>query len=146
MKNLVLVVEDRDEDFEAFCRVVGELQVDSSFRRICDGEEALDYLYHRGAYQDSLTAPRPSLILMDLNLPGTDGRDVIREVKQDNHLKNIPIVVFSTSSSPQDREICYHYGANSYLIKPMGLANLKKTIAIFCQYWLHTSILPSVVD
>ncbi|MFM7574959.1 MAG: response regulator, partial [Snowella sp.] len=73
MKNLILVVEDSDEAFEAFCRIMLELSSGFSFFRVCDGEDALDYLYQQGSYQDPQLFPRPSIILLDLNLPGTDG-------------------------------------------------------------------------
>jgi len=145
MKNLILVVEDSDEDFEVFCRIMLDLSLELSFFRVCDGEDALDYLYQQGSYQDPQLSPRPSIILLDLNLPGTDGRDVIREVKQNQSLKTIPIVVLTTSSSPKDIKTCYEFGANSYLLKPMGLKQLKDAIAIFCQYWLQTAILPSTI-
>jgi CheY-like chemotaxis protein len=79
-------------------------------------------------------------------LPGTDGRDVIREIKKNQSLKTIPIVVLTTSSSPKDIETCYEFGANSYLMKPMGLKKLKDAIAIFYQYWLQTAILPSQMN
>jgi CheY-like chemotaxis protein len=142
MKNLILVVEDSDEDFEVFCRIMLELSPDASFFRVCDGDDALDYLYQQGSYQDAKLSPRPSIILLDLNLPNTDGRDVIKEVKQNKSLKTIPIVVLTTSSSPKDIESCYEFGANSYLMKPMGLKQFKEVIAIFYQYWLQTTILP----
>jgi CheY-like chemotaxis protein len=146
MKNLILVVEDSDEDFEVFCRIMLDLSLELSFFRVCDGEDALDYLYQQGSYQDPQLSPRPSIILLDLNLPGTDGRDVIREVKQNQSLKTIPIVVLTTSSSPKDIKTCYEFGANSYLLKPMGLKQLKDAIAIFYQYWLQTAILPSTMN
>lgn len=146
MNNLILVVEDSDIDFEAFCRATKQLGINTPIYRACDGEEALDYLYQRGKYQDPKLCPRPSIILLDLNLPGTDGRDVIREIKQNNLLKTIPIVVLTTSSSPSDIETCYYYGANSYLVKPMGFNRLKGVIAIFYQYWFKTVTLPIVMD
>jgi CheY-like chemotaxis protein len=146
MKNLILVVEDSDEDFEVFCRIMLDLSLELSFFRVCDGEDALDYLYQQGSYQDPQLSPRPSIILLDLNLPGTDGRDVIREIKKNQSLKTIPIVVLTTSSSQKDIETCYEFGANSYLMKPMGLKKLKDAIAIFYQYWLQTSILPSTMN
>ncbi len=146
MNNLILIVEDSDIDFEAFCRAMYQLGVNTPVYRVCDGEETLDYLYQRGIYQDPKLFPRPSIILLDLNLPGTDGRDVIREIKQNNLLKTIPIVVLTTSSSPRDIETCYYYGANSYLVKPMGFNRLKETIAIFYKYWLKTVNLPILAD
>jgi len=144
MDNRILVVEDSDEDFNALSRIMGELGLVYYLRRVCDGDEALDYLYKRGAYENAQIAPQPSIILLDLNLPGTDGRDVIQQVKQDDHLKRIPIVVLTTSNSPQDIQTCYSYGANSYLIKPMGIKRLKETIGVLCEYWLKMVILPLV--
>lgn len=142
MDNQILVVEDSDEDFNALSRIMGELGLPSYLRRVCDGDEALDYLYQRGSYENSQIASYPSIILLDLNLPGTDGREVIQQVKQDERLKTIPIVVLTTSNSPQDIKTCYNYGANSYLIKPMGIKKFKETVSVLCEYWLKTVILP----
>jgi CheY-like chemotaxis protein len=142
MDTRILVVEDSDEDFNALSRIMGELGLPSYLRRVCDGDEALDYLYKRGSYENAQIAPHPSIILLDLNLPGTDGREVIQQVKQDDHLKMIPIVVLTTSNSPQDIKTCYNYGANSYLIKPMGIKKFKETVSVLCEYWLKTVILP----
>lgn len=141
MDNLILVVEDSDEDFEALRRVLRELEITCSLRRVCDGEEALCYLYQKDSFLD---APRPSLILMDLNLPGTDGREVIQQIKQTDPLKAIPIVVLTTSANPRDIDTCYFYGTNSYLVKPMGIKRLKETIATFYQYWFVTGLLPTI--
>ncbi|MEB3193003.1 MAG: response regulator [Snowella sp.] len=142
MDNQILVVEDSDEDFNALSRIMGELGFPSYLRRVCDGDEALDYLYQRGSYKNFQIASHPSIILLDLNLPGTDGKEVIQQVKQDDHLKRIPIVVLTTSNSPQDIKTCYNYGANSYLIKPMGIKKFKETVSVLCEYWLKTVILP----
>lgn len=142
MDNQILVVEDSDEDFNALSRIMGELGLPSYLRRVCDGDEALDYLYQRGPYENSQIISHPSIILLDLNLPGTDGREVIQQVKQDDRLKRIPIVVLTTSNSPQDIKTCYNYGANSYLIKPMGIKKFKETVSVLCEYWLKTVILP----
>ncbi len=141
MDNLILVVEDSDEDFEALRRVLRELEITCTLRRVCDGEEALGYLHQKDSFLD---APRPSLILMDLNLPGTDGREVIQQIKQTDPLKAIPIVVLTTSSNPRDIETCYFYGANSYLVKPMGMKKLRDTISIFYEYWFEVGILPTI--
>ena len=140
---LMLVVEDSDEDFLSLRRFFKELDVDCEIARVCDGEEALDYLYKQGDYENAPKTVYPTVILMDLNLPGTDGKEVIKIVKQNETLKTIPIVVFTTSSRPNDIETCYQYGANSYLLKPMGLAQLKETISVFCDYWLKLVISPA---
>lgn len=92
----ILVIEDSDEDFEALQRMMRHQQVVNPIFRCTDGDDALDFLYHTGAYQEPQFAPRPSFILLDLNLPGTDGREVLEQIKQDQNLKKIPVVVFTT--------------------------------------------------
>jgi CheY-like chemotaxis protein len=142
MNNLILFVEDSDEDFQAFSRIMKELGINQNVVRTCDGEEALDYLYKRGQYEHLTAVARPRIIFLDLNLPGTDGREVIKEIKQDDRLKTIPIIVLTTSSRMQDIETCYAYGVNSYVTKPMEIKELRETIANCYQYWFKTVILP----
>jgi CheY-like chemotaxis protein len=89
-------------------------------------------------------APRPSAILLDLNLPGMDGRDILERLKQDRSFKKIPIVVFTTSSNPRDVELCYQKGANGYLIKPMDFQELQKTVQAFVDYWLEANTPPNL--
>lgn len=141
-----LVVEDSDEDFFAFERIVRKLSVTQPIYRCFDGDEALDFLYHRGQYADSEEAPRPSIILLDLNLPGIDGRDVLAQIKQDSDLNIIPVVVFTTSSNPKDVEICYQQGVNSYIIKPINVNKLMRTIELLIEYWFEANTLPNIVN
>ncbi|MBD2484547.1 response regulator [Planktothrix sp. FACHB-1365] len=137
----ILVVEDSDEDFTAFKRVMRQLSYSNRIYRVMDGDDALAYLYHQDYYSNPDIAPVPDLILLDLNLPGTDGREVIYQVKQDIILKSIPIIVLTSSSNPKDIETCYLYGANSYLLKPLGIDEFKQTIKHFLHYWLEVSLL-----
>ena len=139
----LLVVEDSDEDFEALNRVLNkhcDLRV--PLKRCCDGDEALDLLYHKGDYAEIEISARPSLILLDLNMPGSSGREVLQQVKQDEQLKVIPVVVFTTSSNPGDIDTCYRYGANSYLIKPMNIQQLKSSVCLLLNYWFEVTRLP----
>ncbi|AFY47371.1 response regulator containing a CheY-like receiver domain and an HTH DNA-binding domain [Nostoc sp. PCC 7524] len=142
----LLVIEDSDEDFEALWRIMQKETVLNPIFRCRDGDEALDFLYHTGDYSDPKTAPRPSIILLDLNLPGTDGREVIAQIKQDQDLKSIPIVVLTTSSNPKDIEICYRYCIASYILKPIDINRLVKTIQTFLIYWLDIVILPDALS
>jgi CheY-like chemotaxis protein len=142
----LLVIEDSDEDFEAFCRVMRRQAVVSPVFRCTDGDEALDFLYHNGPYSDPKTAPRPAIILLDLNLPGTDGREVLEQIKQDSDLRNIPVVVFTTSCNPRDIEVCYRYSIASYILKPIDINRLVQTIQVFITYWLDIVILPDAVN
>jgi CheY-like chemotaxis protein len=137
----LLVIEDSDEDFFALQRMMKGASIPHRVERCTDGDDALDFLYHTGKYVDNEIA-RPSLILLDLNLPGTDGREVLHQLKQDDSMKIIPIVVFSTSSNPKDIEACYEYGVNSYILKPIHVHQLKMTIEIFSKYWFQVICLP----
>jgi CheY-like chemotaxis protein len=138
----LLLVEDSDEDFETFRRMMRKVSFTNPIYRCADGDEALDFLYHTGNYIDSAQAPRPAIILLDLNLPGTDGREVLAQIKQDDALKTIPVVVFTTSSNPKDIETCYRYGVSGYIIKPINISILTRTIQIFIEYWFEVVMLP----
>lgn len=139
----LLVVEDSNEDFRMLQRLMRRLAVPNPIYRCTNGDEVLEFLYQEGNYQDPDLAPRPSVILLDLNLPGIDGRDILERLKQDQSFREIPIVVFTTSSNPKDIELCYQKGANGYLIKPMDAQELQKTIQAFVDYWLEINTGPS---
>jgi CheY-like chemotaxis protein len=128
----ILLVEDSPEDFEATERALRKAGLKNPIYRCADGEEALDFLHRRGSYADAADAPRPGIVLLDLNLPGTDGREVLSEIKTDPALKQIPVVVLTTSSDQRDIDVCYRSGANSYIQKPERLHG----------YWLEVVILP----
>ena len=142
----LLVIEDSDEDFEAFGRIMRKSSVRNPIYRCIDGDDALDFLYHTGEYIDLAKAPRPSIILLDLNLPGTDGREVLEQLKQDDEFKSIPVVVFTTSSNPKDIEVCYQYGVNGYILKPIDVNKLARTLQVFIDYWFEAVLLPDAVE
>ncbi len=139
---LLLVVEDSNEDFEAFQRFLRQSPLAISVYRCLNGDQALEFLYHTDRYTDPESAPRPGLILLDLNLPGTDGREVLRQIKQDDDLKSVPVVIFTTSNNPKDIEACYRQGVNSYIIKPMDFSLLKRSIQTLLDYWFDIARLP----
>ncbi len=136
----LLVVEDSNEDFRILQRLMRRMAVQNPIYRCSSGDEVLDYLYQEGKKIDGLS--RPSVILLDLNLPGIDGRDILEQLKQDKTFREIPIVIFTTSSNPKDIEFCYQKGANGYLVKPMDVQELQKTIQAFVDYWLQVNISP----
>ncbi len=138
----ILLVEDNAEDFETAVRSLKKAGLKNSIYRCLDGEDALDYLYKRGAYGEPGSAPRPGIVLLDLNLPGTDGREVLEEVKQDPALKTIPIVVLTTSTDELDIERCYQAGANSYMHKPVDLDGFVRSMARMKDYWFEVVIMP----
>jgi CheY-like chemotaxis protein len=137
----LLVIEDSNEDFKMLQRLMRRMEVQNPIYRCTSGDDALEFL--AGA-QNSGDAPRPSVILLDLNLPGMDGRSVLEQLKQDQNLKEIPIVIFTTSSNPQDITFCYRQGANGYLIKPMNVSELQKMVQAFVEFWLDANTPPSL--
>jgi CheY-like chemotaxis protein len=139
---LLLVVEDSNDDFKMLQRLMQRMDVRNPIIRCVNGDEALDFLYQEGSYKGTEGVAKPSVILLDLNLPGIDGRAVLERLKQDGSLKEIPIVVFTTSSSPKDVEFCYQKGANGYLVKPMDVEGLQRTVQAFVDYWLEVNIPP----
>jgi CheY-like chemotaxis protein len=136
----LLVVEDSNEDFNILKRLMRRLDVKNPIYRCNDGDEVLNYLYREGVYDNPNAAPRPSVILLDLNLPGIDGRYVLERIKQDTTFKQIPIVIFTTSSNPKDIELCYQKGANGYLIKPTDYQQLQNIMRAFVDYWLDVNV------
>ena len=138
----ILVVEDSPEDWEATRRAFRQAGLRNSLVHCADGDQALDYLYQRGVYAEPGTCVRPNVILLDLNLPGTDGREVLAELKADENLRSIPIIVLTSSSDPVDIEGCYRDGANTYIQKPVDLKGFMDAVVRLKDYWLEIAILP----
>jgi CheY-like chemotaxis protein len=139
----ILVVEDSDEDYTALLRALRKLAINNPLHRCLDGGDCLDYLYRQGQYATA-QHDLPGLILLDLNLPGTDGREVLAQIKGERALKSIPIVVVTTSINPQDVQICYVNGANSYVVKQSRFDKFQEAIQQMMIYWLETVTLPSI--
>ena len=131
----VLSAED-DADFRLLMkRAVDRTTLGVDLRFVEDGEELLDYLRGHGAYAGG-EAPRPGLVLLDLNLPRTDGRDALRAIKRDPALRHIPVVVFTTSNAVEDVALCYGLGANGFVRKPMDMPALVDLVSTVGHYWL----------
>ena len=139
---LLLVAEDSDEDFAVLQRLMKRMAVQNPIHRCTDGDEVLDFLYQSEGAISQNPLPKPSIILLDLNLPGTDGREVLEQLKQDGDLREIPVVIFTTSSNPKDVEFCYQNGANGYLVKPVNSYELQRTVQAFVDYWLDVNTPP----
>jgi CheY-like chemotaxis protein len=142
----LLIIEDSDEDFEALRRIINQVTpFPISIDRCLDGDDALDFLNQEGVYKNKNNITVPDLIILDLNLPGTDGREILVTIKQSRTLKIIPVVVLSTSANPQDIEDCYQSGVNSYMLKPMNISDLKDSVRTLLDYWLKAMVLPSSI-
>lgn len=139
----ILVVEDSPEDFEVLERAFKKSGFDVPLQRCKDGQEALDLLYKEGIYENLPKHINPSLILLDLNMPGVDGHALLESVKDDAGLKRIPIVVLSTSSSDSDINRSYESGANSYIQKPDDMKGYMAMVADIKEYWFARCALPT---
>jgi two-component system, response regulator len=138
----ILVVEDSDVDYETVRRAFKKGQINTPLIRCEDGDTALDYLYRRNRFADPRDAPRPALVLLDLNLPGTDGREVLEAIKNNPDLRDIPVIILTTSSDINDIDQCYKEGANSYLTKPINFNAYIEAVQHLHVYWFETVMLP----
>lgn len=136
---VILLVEDNPADADLIREALAGGAYDSELRAVCDGQTALDYLHHDGPFE---TAPEPDLVLLDLNLPGLDGRAVLAIVKHDPALRHIPVVVFSSSSAPDDVLCAYELQANCYVTKPVGLRQFMATLRAVERFWVEVVRLP----
>lgn len=145
----VMVVEDSPEDYEATRRALVRGGLANPLVHCATGDDALDYLFggesgEGGEGADARSATPPGLILLDLNLPGTDGREVLARVKSHPELRSVPVVVLTTSADERDVSGCYHAGANSYIQKPVDLAGFRAAMRSLREYWLDVVVLPTV--
>jgi CheY-like chemotaxis protein len=138
----VLLVEDCQEDVEALTRAMKVAGWQYPLFHCWNGDAALDYLFRRGAYAVPATAPRPALVLLDLNLPGADGLELLRAIKSDEALRSIPVAVMTTSGDERDITRSYRAGANCYLQKPIDPDRLVAVLRNIRIFWFETALLP----
>lgn len=137
---VVILLADDDEDDRMMTRDAFERhKLANEFHTVNDGEQLLDFLYRRGAYAN---APRPGIILLDLNMPRKDGREALREIKADPDLRRIPVVVLTTSREEEDILRTYDLGASSFITKPVGFDSLVDIVAQLGHYWFQVVRLP----
>lgn len=140
--NVILMADDDDDDRLLTRDAVVEAGLEGDLHFVQNGEELLDYLCHRGKYQRAGAAPRPGLILLDLNMPLKDGREALREIRADPELRRIPVVVLTTSKADTDIGAIYELGANSFISKPFQFEALVTLMKMLGQYWFNTVELP----
>jgi CheY-like chemotaxis protein len=138
----LLVVEDSDEDFEIIDRCLRRAGYDGPLTRCQTGDQTLDYLHRRGLFADPEPWARPAMMLLDINLPGIDGRTVLTRVKTDPSLRSIPVIVLTTSRDERDIDLCYRAGANSYVAKPVDIEGFSRAMSRLRAFWFEQSILP----
>ena len=145
MKNkpITLLLADDDPDDRLLARqALEKSRLANDLRCVEDGEELLDYLRRRGKYADPKESPRPGLVLLDLNMPRKDGREALREIKSDPRLRDIPVVVLTTSKAEEDIARSYNLGVNSYITKPVKFSALVEVMKALGKYWFEIVELP----
>jgi two-component system, chemotaxis family, response regulator Rcp1 len=135
----ILLVEDSPSDANLTIRSFKNTKIPNNLSWVEDGESAMNYLRQEGQFAN---VPRPNLILLDLNLPGMDGREVLTEIKSDINLKRIPVVILTTSASHEDILRSYNLYANCYITKPIDILQFTKIVQLINDFWLTTVKLP----
>lgn len=134
----ILLIEDNPDHTELIIKEL-ESKMLNTIYPVKDGQEALDFLFHKGKYKDPKKAPRPGLILLDLKLPKVDGAEVLKKIKSDPALKVIPVVVLTTSERDKDILESYKNGVNSYITKPIKFEEFTRVVREIKLYWILTN-------
>jgi two-component system response regulator len=138
----IVMADDDPDDRQLTREAFDEAKLANDLRFVENGEELLDYLYHRGKYADPASSPRPGLILLDLNMPKVDGREALLKLKQDPDLRRIRVVVLTTSKAEEDILRTYDLSAASYITKPVTFETLVEVVRTLGKYWLEIVELP----
>lgn len=139
---VILMADDDDDDFLLTQKALKESKLLNTLCRVKDGEELMEYLRHEGRYEGIKECYRPGVILLDLNMPRKDGREALKEIKSDKDLKNIPVVVFTTSKAEEDIYKSYQLGVNSFITKPVTFDGLIRVVQTLGKYWFEIVELP----
>ncbi|HLL60486.1 MAG TPA: response regulator [Candidatus Nitrosocosmicus sp.] len=139
---IILLADDDPDDRMMTEDALAESRLANDLHCVDDGEELLDYLYHRNKHSDPQKSPRPGLILLDLNMPKVDGREALKEIKKDASLRQIPIVVLTTSKTEEDIYKSYDLGVNSFITKPVTFEGLVQAMKTMGKYWFEIVELP----
>ena len=139
----ILICDDDEDDRILTQQALEQAHISNSLRFAEDGEQLLDYLYQRGEFAgETGSAPRPGLILLDLNMPKMDGREALKVMKEDPTLRDIPVVVLTTSRLDEDIIRSYQLGVNSFITKPVTFTGLVEAMNVLGRYWLEIVELP----
>jgi CheY-like chemotaxis protein len=143
---IILMADDDADDRELTRCALKESRVVNDLHEVGDGEELMDYLHRRGQYSGSTEAPRPDVILLDLNMPKKTGREALAEIKSDPTLRQIPVVVLTTSRAEEEIYRSYDLGANSFIAKPVSFNGLVEAMKSLGRYWFEVVELPADAD
>ena len=139
----ILMADDDEEDCELTRDALANSRLANQMKFVADGQELMDYLRREGAYADPADSPRPGIILLDLNMPKKDGREALGEIKADESLRRIPVIVLTTSKDEADVFRTYDLGVNSFITKPVTFGELVEVMNAWTRYWLEIVELPN---
>jgi two-component system response regulator len=131
----ILLIEDNPYEAELAIRSLKKYNFANNLHHIDDGQEALDFIFERGKYENSMRM-QPKLILLDINLPKMDGIEILRQLKGNEKTRSIPVVILTSSKENQDVKASYDLGANSYIVKPVDFDSFSKAVAELGMYWM----------
>jgi two-component system response regulator len=132
----ILLVEDNPSDAKLTIRALQKNNLCNSVVHVSDGAEALEFIFAEGKYSDRSIENRPRIVLLDLKMPKVDGLEVLKMIKNDERTKNIPVIIMTSSKEDNDIKLAYTYGANSYVVKPVGFENFSKAVVDLGMYWM----------
>lgn len=132
---VVLMAEDNKHDIIATKRAWKEGKITNQLYIVKDGEECMDYLHKRGKYTEDGSAPRPGLILLDIKMPKMDGLEVLKQIKESDDFRRLPVVILTTSKNEEDKFRSYDLGVNAYVMKPVGFEGLTDAIKTINLFW-----------
>ncbi len=138
----ILYAEDDEDDFFLLSDSLRKANFKCDLHRVRNGQEALDFLYHKNAFQDSLKHPRPNMVLLDLKMPIMDGNEALKRIRSDKEFSKIPVVVLTSSKATEDISKSYGYGANSYIQKPDWYEEMISLVNMIGRYWFQLIVLP----
>ena len=139
---VILLAEDDPGDQELTRRALEQSRIRNELYIVEDGEEALNYLLRSGKYEDPASSPKPDLMLLDLNMPKMDGKQLLEQMRADPNLRRIPVVALTTSKQENDIIRTYDLGANSYIVKPVDMDQFVNAIKVLKDYWFQIVVLP----
>lgn len=137
---LILLVEDNEDHAELIMRTLADHPIAHRLLHLSDGQQALDYLARQGQYADPSSSPRPQVVFLDLRLPKVEGLEVLRQLKESSELRDIPVVVLTTSAAERDVSRAYEHHVNSYVVKPADFDKFNKLMEDLGFYWLQWNV------
>ena len=132
---VILMAEDDEHDIVATKRAWKKHHIANPLYIVKDGEECLDFLHQRGKYSEPGTAPRPGIVMLDIKMPKMDGLAVLKQIREDNGLRHLPVIILTTSKAEEDRIRGYDLGVNAYIVKPVGFDSFSEAVKTISLFW-----------